>query len=136
MDGTQELYRTLLVTYLIIGENSKHYYRKAYEYGIKAIKLFPLDKIILSKLMEASLRIGKFKESEEYTRQILKLEPGSPDALSNLALLHEVLYGDEEKARECYRKLLKYVAWLSSLKSNENPNIEYLLDKVGLFNLF
>lgn len=139
LEGTQELYRTLLVTYLIIGENSKHYYRKAYEYGIKAIKLFPLDKIILSKLMEASLRIGKFKESEEYTRQILKLEPGSPDALSNLALLYEVLYGDEEKARECYRKLLKYgnkeAAYLSlaisySKTPDGNKKVYYYIQKL------
>lgn len=139
LNGTQELYRTLLVLYLILGENSKICYQKAYEYGIKAIKLFPFDKIILSKLMEASLRIGKFKESEEYTRKILKLEPASPDALSNLALLYEVLYSDEKKARECYRKILKYgnkeAAYLNlaisySKTSSGNKKAYYYIQKL------
>ena len=98
-----ETYRALVSSYLKL-----ELYHECYEYAIKAIKIYPFDMPILFDLTMAALKIGKFKESEEYTKKILTLNPKSATAWANLGLLIEVLYGDEERARNCYRKIIKY----------------------------
>lgn len=81
---------------------------KGYQYALDAQKLFPLDERILEELSYSALKTGKFKECEKYSKVLLKLNPTSSQAWFNFGLMEEILYGNEKKARECYRKMIKF----------------------------
>ena len=99
---TIEVYKALLTSCSDYGE-----YKKGYLYAKEAYNKYPFDKDILTELSYLALKQGDFVECQKYSLQLLKLDPNSSGAWHNLGLLNEVLYDDENKARECYRKMLK-----------------------------
>lgn len=82
-------------------------YKLGYFYAKEAYNKYPFDKDILTELSYFALQQGEFEECQKYSIQLLQLDSNSSSAWYNLGLLNEVLYDDESKARECYRKMLK-----------------------------
>ena len=97
-----ELYKALLTSCSDYGE-----YKKGYNYAKQAHKKYPFDRDILTEFAYLALKQGQFEECQKYSLKLLKIDPKTTGAWHNLGLLNEILYDDENKARECYRKMLK-----------------------------
>lgn len=82
--------------------------KEAYEYALEAHKKFPTDEKILYYLSYSALQSGLFKESEQYCKKLLRLNPKSANGWFLNGLQAEALYGDEKLARESYRLMVKF----------------------------
>ena len=100
-NDTLEYYQAYLTSCSSVGE-----YKKGYDKALEAYKKYPFDKIIIKELAYLSIKRGQFKECEQYSKYLLQLDSKSSLAWHNLGLLQEVLYQDNAKAREYYRKML------------------------------
>lgn len=98
-----ELYGALISCY----KNAGCYY-KALEYAIEAHKKYPFEESFLEHLSFLSLKNGLFEDAEKYSMQLLKLSSKNPSAWHSLGLLNEILYQNDDKARECFNKMVKY----------------------------
>lgn len=97
-----DLYRCIIKCYMSSG-----YYEPALKYSIEAHKMYPFDIEILEKIPYLYVKRGEFKKSEEYALKLLKTDSKNSSGWHVLGLLNEVLYYDEQKARECYANMIK-----------------------------
>ena len=97
-----DLYRAIIMS-LFECKN----YQEAYTYALEANKKFPTDEMFLYNLGYSSLQIGLFKESEQYCKKLLLLNPKLSLAWFLNGLQAETLYGDEKLARKSYRLMVK-----------------------------
>ena len=97
-----EIYRALVISCAFSRQNEK-----CYNYAIEAHKLYPFDETILRELSYICIVRGFFNDAILYSQKLFKLNPKSADFWFNTGLLNEILYNNEEKARECYRKMAK-----------------------------
>ena len=97
-----DLYRALTMS-LFYCKN----YQESYNYALEASKQFPTDEMFLYNLGYSSLQIGLFKESEQYCKKLLLLNPKFSLAWFLNGLQAETLYGDEKLARKSYRLMVK-----------------------------
>jgi len=112
-------------------------YRKKNEIAQEAYKKFPFDKYILYALAESNICIGNFKEGEKYCIQLIKQYPKFPSSWGCLGLLNELLYGAEEEARNCYRKMVQlgdkilgYTNLIISYEKISSPKVPYYIKKI------
>ena len=97
-----ELYHAIIISCA----NSKDFHR-AYKYSLEAHKQYPTNETFLYNLGYSSLQIGLFKESEQYCKKLLRLNPKYPNGWFLNGLQVETLYGDEKLARKSYRLMVK-----------------------------
>lgn len=98
-----ELYHALISSLVNIKD-----FHKAYKYSLEAHKKYPTDEKLLYNLGYSSLQIGLFKESEQYCKKLLRLNPKYPNGWFLNGLQAETLYGNEKLARESYQLMIKY----------------------------
>lgn len=97
-----ELYHAIIISCA----NCKDFHR-AYKYSLEAHKQYPTNETFLYNLGYSSLQIGLFKESQQYCKKLLSLNPKYPNGWFLNGLQAETLYGDEKLARESYRIMAK-----------------------------
>ena len=83
------------------------YLNMAYKYSLNALKKFPLNKEFYVNYSVACIYSGKFEEGEKACCKALKLDNNYWKTLSQMGLIQEFLYCDEEKAQKYYKKALK-----------------------------
>ena len=102
------------------------FYKKGYDYAKEAYAKYPFDVNILEQLSFLALECGLFKEAESYAYKALQFNPKSVMSLQNLGLINEILYRNEEAARDCYKLMVKYG---DKIKGYSNLAISYGKDK-------
>ena len=83
-------------------------YSGAYVYAKAAINIYPMDEYMLNAVGLYALHTGKFQKCEQYANKLLFLNPKSYYGWELKGLLAEVLYCDDDMARECYKKVARY----------------------------
>ena len=81
---------------------------EGYKYAKIACTKFPLRKEAYNNLIFSCIPNGKLIEGFNTAQQLLKRYPDYGQAWENLGLLYEMLFFDDDMARECYKKVLKY----------------------------
>ncbi len=97
-----DLYKCIIKCYT----NSK-YYEPALQYSMDAHEKYPFDVEILEQIPFLLIKRGEFKKSEEFSLKLLKMDSKNSSGWHALGLLNEVLYHNEQKARECYTNMIK-----------------------------
>lgn len=83
-------------------------YKQAYEVGIQGIKLFPLNKEIMSSLVYACIFSGNLNEAIKYSQQLLSTYPKYSQSWLRQGLVQEVIFHDEMAAQKCYKTAIKF----------------------------
>lgn len=116
-----EIYENYINCLFEIREN-----QKAYELGLKANQLFPLNKDILSVLVYACIYSGNLNDAIKYSKQLLSAFPKQAKSWLRQGLVQEVIFHDDRKAQECYKTALKY-----GEKAEAYHNLAISYNKVG-----
>lgn len=91
----------------LVSTGKSQYFNMAYKYSSIALSKFPLNKEFYVSYSIACIYSGKLEEGEKACYQALKLDNNYWKTLSQLGLIQEFLYCDEEKAQKYYKKALK-----------------------------
>ena len=91
----------------LVSTGKSQYFNMAYKYSSMALSKFPLNKEFYVSYSIACIYSGKLEEGEKACYQALKLDNNYWKTLSQLGLIQEFLYCDEEKAQKYYKKALK-----------------------------
>ena len=83
-------------------------YAKAYELGMRANSLFPLNKDIMSALVYACIYTGHLNEAIKISQQLLSAHPKFSQSWLRQGLVQEVIFHDEISAQKCYKTAIKY----------------------------
>lgn len=118
-----EIYENYINCLFEIREN-----QKAYELGLKANQLFPLNKDILSVLVYACIYSGNLNDAIKYSKQLLSAFPKQAKSWLRQGLVQEVIFHDDRKAQECYKTALKY-----GEKAEAYHNLAISYNKTGEF---
>ncbi len=97
-----------LYKYIVKCYTNSGYYGLALNYVLEAYNKYPFDIEILEQIPFLLVKRGEFKKSEEYALKLLKMDSKNSSSWHVLGLLNEVLYHNEQKARECYINMIKY----------------------------
>ena len=81
---------------------------KRCEIAEKMFKSFPEDELSTFLYSSALTDVGKFIEAENIVVEFLKKKPASGKIWSQLGLLKELIYCDNQQAYECYKEADKY----------------------------
>lgn len=100
--------------------------QKAYELGIKANTLFPINKDIMAVLVYACIYSGELNEAIKYSQQLLSAFPKYSKSWLRQGLVQEVIFHNERNAQECYKTALKY-----GDKSEAYHNLAISYNKIG-----
>lgn len=91
----------------LIALGKKEYSDIAYHIALDGVNKYPLKKELLLNLSIAALYSGRFLEAEKYCIDAIKQDSKYAKAYSQMGLIQECLYCDEERAQENYRKAIK-----------------------------
>lgn len=83
-------------------------YKQAYDIGIQGIKKFPLNKEILTALVQASIFSGNLNDAIKYSQTLLSAYPKYAQSWLKQGLIQEVIFHDEKSAQKCYKMAIKY----------------------------
>ena len=114
------------------------FYSKAYKISEKAVKMFPLNKEILSAIIYVCIYTGKLQEAVKYSQQLMSAHPKYSKSWLRQGLVQEVIFHDDKSAKECYKMALKYGEKTSAYynlaiscnKTNDYKKAEYYIKKV------
>lgn len=113
-------------------------YTKAYELGMRANSLFPLNKDIMSAFVYACIYRGHLNEAIKISQQLLSSYPKYAQSWLRQGLVQEVIFHNDREAQKCYKTALKYgeksIAYfnlaISYNKTKEHKKAAYYINKV------
>lgn len=79
------------------------YYKKAVEFANKMYELYPDDYRAISNKIKALTQSGKLIEAHELCVNAIKKNPDMSVLWFQLGFLKELIFSDDNKARECYK---------------------------------
>ena len=100
-------------------------YQQAVEYAEKMYSLYPEDLYAISNKIKALTQTGKLFEAQELCAEYLKKHIDTPILWHQLGYLKELIYSDDEAARECYKAAAKFGS------NNADYNIAVSCQKLG-----
>lgn len=114
------------------------FYSKAYKISEKAIKMFPLNKEILSSMVYVCIYTGRLQEAVKYSQQLMSTYPKHSKSWLRQGLVQEVIFHDDKSAKDCYKMALKYGEKTSAYynlaiscnKTKDYKKAEYYIKKV------
>lgn len=129
---------TLAMYYMLLFAcNRVQDYKKEAYFAERAHKTFPFSKIIIFHLSRANINCGNFEKGEKYCSELLKLYPKYSKTWECLGLIKELLYGAEDEACECYKKMVRlgdkidgYLNLIINYSKNLSPKTLYYRKKV------
>ena len=81
-------------------------YSKAYKYSTECVEKFPLKREGYVTLSYCAINIGKLQEAYALAELVVKRYPKYGSGWIQLGLITEILFHDDDKAAECYKKAL------------------------------
>ncbi len=113
-DNKCEYYEKITLAFSnLITYGKKQYLENFYKYSLEGISKFPLNKDIMLNYSTACIYSGKLHDGEKACYDALKFDSKYWKTWTQMGLIQEFLYCNEEKAQEYYKKALKYNAGYS-----------------------
>lgn len=118
----QDIYDRLISSLFTIGK-----FADAVEYSKKMYELYPNDTRSIVNMVKSLTQSGKMLEAEKLCTETLKKDMNNPALWFQLGFLKELIYSDDNQAKECYKAAQKFGA------KNAEYNIAVACQKLGEF---